>query len=576
MDYLSEYGGVLKYKLVLLGSEVDMANKSLISKIDKLDKDLNSVGVLYNWLEIQINGEELADLFPVYSCFDDLSNILLNSYFSDTEIKDIVVFILDRNLRTKVLEHSVYDINKFLSYKSKHLTHEEFAKLAEDVLQNDYNLYSSLKSASDDELNEKERRQKMELHNCLEECSVGDDVKELLITFRDNYVRVYTSLDSENIHLLTNALKESGFDERVIEIVRNELSKTRKSSNKYEKSVKRFVSELYDYCNTKGSILIKNVQSHILNEKNSQKSDLQRTEALARLSILYGWFIYTRPRAYSHTFIGNLSTLTDALNNTSLSKEEMTDIVFYVISENIKCGLFDSRRLDKNDVIRKNLNSYFACIISMGKLYEFTNYPTKDYRDEAMYEKYTLQDIDFSVDEDGLKRIIDAHLTIREHYLDKRDSYTEADILEVLKALKILNLGENVIKNIKRVLREKFVRKTNEGVTDIKGDYRLEPKVQRTPMLKKGTINALWRRLEEYFDFDKMVSFRYLTNNEIIYCVCILRKLDVTRDTIDSFIRTQEKFNESCMGSVMDKYVTLENKVEFYQTDVGIFRLYNR
>lgn len=289
------------------------------------------------------------------------------------------------------------------------------------------------------------------------------------------------------------------------------------------------------------------------------------------------WLMYEKESIDSKLIFDEPALIAPYAEDKSLTTREFSKLVFYIIERNILSGLltgekysdifeknslFDMKNRileDKdsiNDIVTNKSVFDIHCAVFKGT----TMVP----QNEGVLNRITLSNNpNYSIAE-----LQHFHLLIKEHYLDKKDSYEENDLAIVIKALYDLSFSENICREIGNYLLFELEKRNNKKVEKKQYIPAYEPLPRQTNTLSKKEYNLLYRELLTYFDFNNMQPIKYLNLDEIIYCLHILIKLQIRDNVINSFLRIINKHNRS--QNPLALYTSLYNKLNTYQNNLEL------
>lgn len=286
------------------------------------------------------------------------------------------------------------------------------------------------------------------------------------------------------------------------------------------------------------------------------------------------WLMYENEAIDSKLIFDEPALIAPYAEDKSLTTREFSKLVFYIIERNILSGLLTGKKYsdifeksslfelrdrileDKdsiNDIVTNKSVFDIHCAVFKGT----TMVP----QNEGVLNRITLSNNpNYSIAE-----LQHFHLLIKEHYLDKKDSYEESDIAIVIKALYDLSFSENICREIGNYLLFELEKRNNKKAEKKQYIPAYEPLPRKTNTLSKKEYNLLYRELLTYFDFNNMQPIKYLNLDEIIYCLHILIKLKMRDNVINSFLRIINKYNRS--QNPLALYTSLYNKLNTYQNN---------
>ena len=164
--------------------------------------------------------------------------------------------------------------------------------------------------------------------------------------------------------------------------------------------------------------------------------------------------------------------------------------------------------------------------------------------------------------------VIEVHKSIKEHYFDKLDSFTNEDIEIFLDNLRQFKLSENLI-NIFRTLLLREVEKRQKREVTVGNTQDVTINVIEEVSISKKEYNLIERELRKYFDLSTMKVVGPLTLDLQIYCVGLLLKLGISEDKIRDILRIMNKDGYN-YDNPISMFVALQEKLEYYNDVEGV------
>ena len=241
-------------------------------------------------------------------------------------------------------------------------------------------------------------------------------------------------------------------------------------------------------------------------------------------------------------------------------------LVWYILKKNIDKGLIEKIEGDyaKSKVDRDYFLSFYEVDKDLeGDEQEFLKISsfTKQYSDkeylavvEEHFEPYLL--------------LVDPYRAIREYYFDKMDSFTIDDIHHVNAALELLNVKDEVRGIMINGLLEQLSLRNKQIDTLVKQQN------------KKRSCNEVYAQLLKYYDLDKreITATEYITSEEVIECVELLKELKVNKGELEFFVNEVNLFNNNSRyiligGDRVNKVTKV--LVEYLQDEQELFKYYD-
>jgi hypothetical protein len=164
--------------------------------------------------------------------------------------------------------------------------------------------------------------------------------------------------------------------------------------------------------------------------------------------------------------------------------------------------------------------------------------------------------------------VIEVHKSIKEHYFDKLDSFTNEDIEIFLDNLRQFKLSENLI-NIFRTLLLREVEKRQKREVTVSNTQDVTINVIEEVSISKKEYNLIERELRKYFDLSTMKVVGPLTLDLQIYCVGLLLKLGISEDKIRDILRIMNEDGYN-YDNPISMFVALQEKLEYYNDVEGV------
>lgn len=374
---------------------------------------------------------------------------------------------------------------------------------------------------------------------------------------KTHYFDKYPLIIESDLKLIKDALKALNFSDNLIDLFCEYLKSEAKETEDIgtSKSLTKYLESLHSL-----------IDMEVLNSKNSNDLDKYSNHMDKAMDIADILSFISNPNKTrkSRTIFGNFKLLCSTFTNVSQSIQ--IDTIFYIINKNIENGILDNNTKIKNHY----LNLFLDKISTSTNTHFFTYEYLKNYSKlflEFDEEKDKLNTIPQSLTNEELDVLRNSHQVILEHYLIKRDNYTEEDIVYVINALRNLNIPENLLIRIEKYLRKPFNKK--EEIVIKKENIELKP------IISRKAYNKMYNELLEYFDFNSMLAINYLSVDKIIYCIYLLHKLNFDDNTIQKFIQEQEKYNRKCDINPLVRYLDLKGKMEYYKDNELVLEILN-
>jgi hypothetical protein len=516
-----------------------------------------------NFLEIN-NEDDNGHYY--YINFDILSDVVEQSPFPLQEQLKIIFFVLYKNIKNVKDIKDVPNVRKinaeaFLKYPFKLSTIDEVLELFESgklfTLEENKNLASKLKF--------------LEISKAIEENSVElPNISCTLYNIKKYFFDKYPNIIKEDVNIIIHNLRELKISETLILEIDEYLKNFQtEKDNKEDINAPKLKSIIINYCTN----LEKDTFSYPMNI-STLKQGINQINELVKASILYSYLNYPASARLNKIVINDFQVFSKALLTSNLNFQDKFNALMYIIENNLKNGiLIDNITVAslKNSFAYEMLKDDENSKEDLSSIYYENAFP---YAFSFMYRKKCLNEI---IAENKIKFLYgtfnpkefsafqNAHRLIKIYYLEKVDTFTEEDITYLTQAFQILNLPKELIKNLEKYLwrslskRNKTLKEENKVIPQGKPIIK-----ELNPLINKKEYNLIYKELLTYYNFDQMLPFKYLTPNDIIHCLKLLKKLNYCEKTIQEFIISSEKFNKSFKINPIVKYLELKDKIDYY------------
>ena len=262
--------------------------------------------------------------------------------------------------------------------------------------------------------------------------------------------------------------------------------------------------------------------------------------------------------------------LSHYLNISNLTPKEASAIILTFLRKNIAAGICES---ESNAFDPKEIDSYPFKTVTPEEVHQLIHEDryrilmSKSEEERTPKENALIEELEeytktHPTNVDIFKNI---HQKINEHYFSIQDSYTEDDIYIFIEQLRKLNLSEKYCQILTNYLINEINKRKNKQTISTQKYTPKKIVKSETTSLSKKEINTLYRELCTYYNPDTKVITRYLTLQEIIYCLSIMRKLNFNKESLSLFLKTVEKFNRQQEVNPLSQYIELYNKLLYYK-----------
>ena len=321
----------------------------------------------------------------------------------------------------------------------------------------------------------------------------------------------------------------------------------------------------------------------LMNFQSSQDTLATDLDILGTTGKVGAW-IKNRTLANNNNFIfNNFELVSLSFNKNELKDSEALNLIFSLVLRNIEAGiLFEKREIhDETEQFISHLSNHKRTEIILNAVnsggYEGLTEIFKQTTLEAVTPTlFSLRLID-KANHFNLEDFRKKHKILKEHYLDKLDSFNIDDIDIIISTLKELSIDEelcNKVKNaLNRILYKRTIREQKEK-TRLENERSLTEAFKSTKSSKtiipKKDFQVVYRELQQYYDFDNMKPKKFLSLNELIYCIHLMLKIDFDEKTINEFIESIEKENKKIQNNPISIFINLYNKFKYYEMDLNL------
>lgn len=261
------------------------------------------------------------------------------------------------------------------------------------------------------------------------------------------------------------------------------------------------------------------------------------------------WLTLTPTEEENYKMIlGEFEILSTFMEANEFSAKDKLNVISTIVEKNIKNSLLD-------DTVAINADEEEITEDLIGAMFNIEN--IMEYRKDATYFESFIRlqktRIEHSKQDSTVKRgILDkvlhnyrslqnSHIVFKTHYLDKKYTYTEVDIIAISSALIEMGISLNATRQISEYLESKLAKRK---VVDITPVIESKPVIVEQPKpINQRKIKKTFKELETYFDFFNMTPIRTLTYDEIVFCLAKIKQTDCTIGLMNEFIAKQDRFN---------------------------------
>ena len=265
--------------------------------------------------------------------------------------------------------------------------------------------------------------------------------------------------------------------------------------------------------------------------------------------------------------------LADMLEESPLNARGMFAILVRLLEKNLSTNIthqdarcFDIQQIDNYKFKYMTRDEFLEFV----RTDEYGSLKQKEESELTEDEKKKLEEFNAYSDLYPLDiaSVIEVHKSIKEHYFDKLDSFTNEDIEIFLDNLRQFKLSENLI-NIFRTLLLREVEKRQKREVTVSNTQDVTINVIEEVSISKKEYNLIERELRKYFDLSTMKVVGPLTLDLQIYCVGLLLKLGISEDKIRDILRIMNKDGYN-YDNPISMFVALQEKLEYYNDVEGV------
>lgn len=507
----------------------------------------------------------------IFLSFDELSPMLEESSLSVPEKAEVIFYLLRKNLATKIADQEVegFDYKRLSEYPFKTMTFEE----VKDFLCTEK--YRNAKETEGKNLTAEEQAKFKELEKAINEYSLDlSPVAEQHKLIKKHYFDKHGQLSKEDIEIVIGVLK----DYKLSDTIANELiGYLTIQSQPY---MKYFMEEIGGLADQVFSLY---------KEGLSSLFDPKKANSVTKLFLaasLHAWLNNPVEAAMSKTVFGGFNYLEKFIGKR-FKERYYTQTLLYIAARNIEFGILEEEKRSTSI----SLDQVSGSLLRPSSLPRFRDTFDKFYRNSTLTktDEKGVRGVT-SYDIDDFLHLQYCHQLLKEHYFDKIDSFTEDDIFKVCIGLGKAGVSLRYLALVEKDLRAELnkrrelesaqtVQETVEEQEEISEqpieenvDNKKESENKTKPLSRKAT-NEIYREMQTYFDFNEMKSIRYLSLDEIIYCMSLMKKVNIPDERIRNFIKKAEKANRTYQVNPVTRYIELLKKLEFYSDNEKIMRL---
>jgi len=270
----------------------------------------------------------------------------------------------------------------------------------------------------------------------------------------------------------------------------------------------------------------------------------------------------------SKDFFIDFDFLSRMLEASGVSAQNSYEIILSFIKKNIE--LYNKQQINpipdinkiKKHKFKKITKKEIDYILNNNMINEFLsgNYPKKKVKELKTFIENNPLDIS--------NYVKNCRIILKNY--ENSENLTEANIYSISLALLDLDIDEKLCRKIELFLNKKYIIGKKEKINK---PIQIVNEVKEVKMLSKKQTNLIIKQLNQYFDFERMRPIKYLTLNEIIYCISLMKKINADEKSIENFLKLIEKENRK--QNPVYLYANLYNKLMFYKDKKEIVRILN-
>lgn len=272
----------------------------------------------------------------------------------------------------------------------------------------------------------------------------------------------------------------------------------------------------------------------------------------------------------SEVFV-DFDVLSDVFKDINLNARELIYLVMMIFERNIDVGIlnpqtnvFDGQKLSKH-----KYSSFDDGI--MDSFIHSTSFRTLLHADEENLTEEELRQREelenatelYSVDGSFYQ---EKHQIIKDCYFDKIDSFDENDVEKIIIVLLAFKMDLDLASKIRSILLTQVEKRRNKASREpVISDEPKHKQVENKIMPKKE-YNVLLREINKYFDYNNMVSIRFLSTSEMIELTQLLIKIGCDTDKINKILKSVTKYNLQEEKSCVSRFANLYSRYSYYST----------
>ena len=390
------------------------------------------------------------------------------------------------------------------------------------------------------------------------------------LEIKRHYFDKLPNLSEEDIEIVINILREYNLNDQICDEVKGLLIRT---SLPFLKKLHYMVG---NSINSTALSLQNDSQFITMNEIRSVFS-----------AALYAWLTYPETVHNNKIVICSFQNV-EYLLGKNFGAKDFFNILCYIAKSNIEMGILTEARQPYNlnlDRLKQVYQMYYKNNLTDGPSFsQFCDKIAQIYR-VAIFTTPVKQGVTDLIDSNDIDYPLtqEAHQILKDHYFTKKDNFNNDDIFMIGIAFGKLGISPKGLKMIDEFLNDEL--KSREQSREKETPHNLETSQRQSnwqvnetkakPTLSKKAYNQIFREILTYFNIKEMKAFRYLTVDEIIYCINLMKKIGLADEIIDTFINKTEKENRKYEINPLNRYSELLQKMEYYSTNPQIMHILN-
>ncbi len=545
-------------------------------------------GIAYTQKLLKMTYEEAEKEKRTISIYD-LARILRFASLTMWEKMQVVIHFLKLNIYAGIMEEEyALDKNIICAYPFKTMNKERIKNLIES------GDFLKLVEAKARELSPNERLEQEEIKEALKES--GRNILNTALAHRqikEHFFDKYPYLTKEDIDIFVECLASLGMSLDICEgfkVFLNQewenqklrvpsyedslLSKyyngLKQASKIYEKSVANFENTLYKMATKQvyrklasGNRRITSKMASVIASGTADFDDYitDAEKAIASISVygggVYNWLSYPEMSRFSNLLIADFASLSETISQASFTKSELSDFIFLIIKRDIELGILD----EKGSLQSDEFLSYEDDVLSACREGRFWEMILKNENHHEVAKSHLYCPLDCEKDDLKWPLLQEQIKIIAEIYFAK-DKLTKEDITKICESLTSLGFSKAHVDAVESTLVKRNLRKEKEKKED---SITIQKSlITLRPLISKKEYNRLWNELNECYNFDQMIPFRYLSEEEIITCVYKLKYLNFADAVILKFLETSLKYNKTNSFNAIVKYKDTYAKIKYF------------